>query len=450
MVKIVSRRCLGRQPVYDIGVARDHNFLLASGLVASNCFNKSHSTAYAYVTYQTAYLKANYPVEYMAALLTDCSGSKDKVRNYIATCQKMGIEVEPPDINRSDVDFTPSGDRILFGLSAVPNVGQGAIDTILRARAEAGGHFESFADFCTCVDLRHVNRRALETLIECGCFDRLHPNRNQLLQALEVTLAWAQSRAKEREQGQMNLFDQTEGDEAATATARFDAAPSLPDVPDLSAQEKLNREKELLGFYISEHPLDNLAAAKVLQPIPTSELANAPKRQLISAIAMLIGLKQITTKKGDPMAFLQLEDLSGQVEGVVFPKVYERIAELLQVDTRLVVWGKVEVRDDDKSQLIVEDVEPVESPRLVVVRLTPEQAADRDAQQTLQTLLSQQAGKPSQTRVPVLAAIESGPQRRFVRLDSQYWVSDPEAAIAALARADYVATMPRLAAPARS
>ncbi|NET61449.1 MAG: trans-splicing intein-formed DNA polymerase III subunit alpha C-terminal partner DnaE-C, partial [Symploca sp. SIO2E6] len=134
MVKIIGRKSLGNQPVYDIGVEQDHNFILANGTVAANCFNKSHSTAYGYVTYQTAYLKANYPVEYMAALLTASSGNSDKVQKYIATCSTMLIEVEPPDINRSDLDFTPVSQKILFGLSAIRNLGQGAIECILEAR----------------------------------------------------------------------------------------------------------------------------------------------------------------------------------------------------------------------------------------------------------------------------------------------------------------------------
>ncbi|NES67321.1 MAG: trans-splicing intein-formed DNA polymerase III subunit alpha C-terminal partner DnaE-C, partial [Okeania sp. SIO2D1] len=146
MVKIVSRKPAKTENVYDIGVAKDHNFVLANGLVASNCFNKSHSTAYAYVAYQTAYLKANYPVEYMAALITANSGDQDKVQKYIANCQKFNIEVEPPNINRSEVDFTPlpkeitkeAKDKILFGLSAVKNVGEGAIKAILKARKEGG------------------------------------------------------------------------------------------------------------------------------------------------------------------------------------------------------------------------------------------------------------------------------------------------------------------------
>ncbi|MFM7442252.1 MAG: trans-splicing intein-formed DNA polymerase III subunit alpha C-terminal partner DnaE-C, partial [Snowella sp.] len=167
----------------------------------SNCFNKSHSTAYAYVTYQTAYLKANYPVEYMTALLTASSDSQDKVEKYRENCQKMGINVEPPDINRSDKNFKPVGRRIIFGLSAVKNLGEGAIITILKSRKEAGGKFESFADFCLRIDLRVVNRRALETLIFSGAFDGLQPNRKQLIQDLDLVINWAQKRTKEKESG---------------------------------------------------------------------------------------------------------------------------------------------------------------------------------------------------------------------------------------------------------
>jgi DNA polymerase-3 subunit alpha len=148
---------------------------------AEYCFNKSHSTAYGYVTYQTAYLKANYPVEYMAAVLTANSGDQDKVQRYIGSCIAMGLQVEPPDVNRSGVDFTPLDDKILFGLSAVRNVGLGPVECILKART-AGGGFKSLADLCDRVDARAVNRRALESLIYCGAFDKLEPNRQQLIQ----------------------------------------------------------------------------------------------------------------------------------------------------------------------------------------------------------------------------------------------------------------------------
>src|SRR4028118_740138 len=181
---------------------------------AEYCFNKSHSMAYAYITYQTAYLKANYPVEYMAALLTANRGDQDKVQKYIANCLKLGIEVEPPDINSSELTFTPlpkqmtggAKDKILFGVSAVKNVGEAAIENILAARQE-GGKFKSLPDLCDRVSLHAVNRRALEALIKCGAFDKIDPNRNQLVQDLEGVMKWAQERQKERERGQGNIFD---------------------------------------------------------------------------------------------------------------------------------------------------------------------------------------------------------------------------------------------------
>ncbi|MEN9275418.1 MAG: hypothetical protein Q6K17_02660, partial [Gloeomargarita sp. GMQP_bins_5] len=248
MPKIVSRRCLGKRPVYDIGVARDHHFLLASGLIASNCFNKSHSTAYAYITYQTAYLKANYPVEYMAALLSSQIGNQDKIQRYIATCQSMGIQVDPPDINRSDMHFTPLKDsrKILFGLSAVRHVGQGVVEHILQVRR--AGPFQSLADLCDRVDTSLVNRRALEALIQAGALDSLHPNRRQMLADLELLWDWANSRAKDREVGQADLFSLL-GD--GLVPTPLTTAPQAPPIPDFSPQEKLQLEKELLGFYIS-------------------------------------------------------------------------------------------------------------------------------------------------------------------------------------------------------
>jgi DNA polymerase III subunit alpha len=245
VVKIIGRKSLGTQPVYDIGVEQDHNFILLNGLVASNCFNKSHSTAYGYVTYQTAYLKANYPVEYMAALLTGSSGNQDKVQKYIATCSKMGIDVLKPDINRSEIDFTPVSGQILFGLSAIRNLGQGAIECILKAREE-GGAFKSMADFCDRVDLRTVNRRALEALIYCGAFDSLSSNRKQLFEYLDIVISWAQDRAKDRDSGQTTIFDFLGTNESkTTSNAALESAPQPPDIPDYSPQEKLRLEKEL-------------------------------------------------------------------------------------------------------------------------------------------------------------------------------------------------------------
>ena len=409
MVKIVNRKSLGKQSVYDIGVVQDHNFLLADGLVASNCFNKSHSTAYAYVTYQTAYLKANYPVEYMSALLTASSGIQDKVEKYRENCQRMGIEVEAPDINRSEEDFTPQKDKILFGLSAVKNLGQGAIENILQARQEAGGKFASLADFCERVDLRVVNRRALETLIYCGAFDNTQNNRRQLLNDLDLVIPWAQNRTKEKETGQMNLFDLIDNSNSSSEDHKgFEQEPHSPTVADFPLQEKLKLEKENLGFYVSEHPLKSVQqATQILSPISLSQLPEQKSRQKISAVVMLTTIRRIITKKGTPMAFIQMEDITGEAEGVVFPNAYEQLEELIVDNARLIIWGKVE-RREEQLQIIVEDAEIIEQVKMVMLEITPEQALDQSLQNSLKVILQEQSGERNKAKMPVVAAIGTG------------------------------------------
>jgi len=444
VVKIVSRKSLGTQPVYDIGVERDHNFIFANGLVASNCFNKSHSTAYAYVTYQTAYLKANYPVEYMAALLTANSGDQDKVQRYLSTCMSMNIQIEPPEINRSGVDFTPSQDKILFGLSAVRNVGQGAIAWILSARNE-GGVFKSLADLCDRVDLRAVNRRALEALIHCGAFDTIEPNRNQLMHDLPLVLDWGQSRAKDRETGQGNLFDLLGGPSSNAALKAFESAPRASQVADFPPQEKLRLEKELLGFYVSDHPLKSLRqSAQILAPINLSQLSEQREKALVSAVVILSSVKGVTTKKGERMAILQIEDLTGQAEAVVFPRPYERLNSLLIADARLIIWGKVD-RKDEQTQLIVEDAEPIETVRLVTVELTPHQAGDIQEQEHLKTILQEYSGEKDKNKVPVIAFVTTPNHRQLVRFGRQFWVQDCQTAVEALKSARFTARVHPLA-----
>lgn len=440
MVKIIGRKSLGMQSVYDIGVERDHNFILNNGFVASNCFNKSHSTAYGYVTYQTAYLKANYPVEYMAALLTASSGTQDKVQRYIATCSNMAITVQQPDINRSELDFTPVEKTILFGLSAVRNLGQGAIECILKARED--GAFKTLADLCDRVDMRSVNRRALEALIHCGALDSIQANRKQLIEYLDIVIGWAQSRAKERDSLQYNLFDLSGGkkENQTNSAAAWESAPLLPNIKDFSSQEKLRLEKELLGFYVSDHPLKlSNKIAKVLSPINVADLAEQNKRTIVSAIVMLTEVKPHLTKKDSKrMAFVQIEDLTGQAEAVIFPQAYEKIEALIKTDARLIVWGKVD-KKDDQVQLIIEDAELIEEARMVVVELTPPQANDSGQNQRLKSILQEQSGDKNQARIPVLATVPASLHRQFVRFDSKYWVQDCTAAVNALKAAGFSA-----------
>lgn len=440
MVKIISRKSLGVQPVYDIGVERDHNFLLENGSIASNCFNKSHSMAYGYVTFQTAYLKANYPVEYMAAILTINSGEQDKVQRYIATCHSLAIKVLPPDINRSGIDFTPTGDAILFGLSAVRNVGMSAIEAILEAR-NAGGQFKSLADLCDRVDSRALNKRALEALIHCGAFDSIAPNRHQLANDLELVMDWAQSRARDRASGQGSLFDLLG---AATQKGSFETAPKSATVADYPSQEKLRLEKEVLGFYISDHPLKQLQdSAKVLAPISLGNLQHCREGSTVSAIVMITAVKRVTTKKGDAMAVIQIEDLTGRAEAVVFPKSFDRIGSLIEPDARLMVWGKIDKRDEDQFQFIVEDAEPIDQVRMVMVELEPRIADDAMERHRLKTVL-QENGDRDHAKVSVIAIVGTPTRSQIVRFGSQFRVQDEAATVSALEKAGFKARVSSL------
>ncbi|MEO1590102.1 MAG: DNA polymerase III subunit alpha [Cyanobacteria bacterium J06632_22] len=412
---------------------------------AEYCFNKSHSTAYGFVTFQTAYLKANYPTEYMAALLSAISGDQDKVQIYIANCVSMGIEVLPPDINRSGVDFTPEKKTILFGLGAVRNLGLGAIEAILASR-EADGRFTSLPELCDRIDLRAVNRRALEALVHSGALDSFDSNRQQLIKDLEFVIDWAQSRAKDREIGQGNLFDMLSGaapaaaDNSTPTVPQYETAPKAPPIEDFDPQERLRLEKEILGFYISDHPLKSVQQpARILAPISIAELGEQSEKVTVSAIVMLSSVKPVTTKKGDRMAIIQVEDLSGHAEAVVFPKTYARIGMHIKADARLMVWGKVD-RRDDQTQLIVNDAEPIDTIRLVTIELSPAIASDITQQHRLRNVIQAQQGEDKfDAKVPVIAMIQMGQQRQAVRLGAQFRVKDPDMAVAALTAADFKA-----------
>ena len=404
---------------------------------AEYCFNKSHSMAYGYVTYQTAYLKANYPVEYMAALLSANSGDQDKVQMHIANCISMGIEVLPPSVNKSGLDFTPQGNRILFGLSAVRNVGEGAIEALIEERQSEDGSFKSLPDLCDRVDSRTVNKRALEALIQSGALDEFGSNRRQLMHDLPLVVEWAQSRAKDRDIGQGNLFDMMMGgggdDAAASSGGGFESAPKAPPVDEYPDQEKLKLEKDLLGFYISDHPLKSVQrAAKILAPVNIGNLTEQPDDVTLSAIVMLSMVKPVITKKGDRMAILTIEDLTGSADAVVFPRTFARIGDYIQPDARLMMWGKVDRSRDERTQFIVDDAEPIEAIQMVMVELEPSIAGDITQQHRLKTILLDHKGEEGNAKTPVVAVISSQRQRQVVRLGSQFRVTDEKSAVAAL------------------
>lgn len=315
-------------------------------------FNKSHSAAYALVAYQTAYLKAHYPVEFMAALMSSEMGNADKILRYLNECREKGIEVLPPDVNESQQDFTVVSGKIRFGLAAIKNVGQAAIQSIITAREEKGS-FTSLEDFCAKVDLRRVNRRVIENLIKCGAFDTLGQSRAQLLAGLEETIELAQDLAKEQNKTQANLFGEK-------IIKRQRKGGVLNYVPEWPTSQRLAFEKETLGFYLTGHPLTPYA--ETLQRLATTSIQNI--REFTSEQEIVIGgmvnsLKEINPKKGGLMAFVTLEDLSGLIEVVVFTDLYKKSASLLKGDEPIFVRGKVEVGEEN-VKIIATEILPFE------------------------------------------------------------------------------------------
>ncbi|MBE3587682.1 MAG: DNA polymerase III subunit alpha [Thermoanaerobacteraceae bacterium] len=315
-------------------------------------FNKSHSAAYALVAYQTAYLKANYPAEYMAALLTSVRDNTDKVSAYVEECRRMGLTVLPPDVNESRESFTVVDGKIRFGLAAIKNVGLGAVEAIIRSR-EKDGPFTSFADFCRRLDARVINRRVLENLIKSGALDSLGHHRAQLMAAIDSGLALAQQSQRERSNGQLSLLD-VWGD-----TMSEELTLTMPRVKKFNRSEMLSLEKEALGLYISGHPLEDYR--QVLQEetsVAVAELSDGEQEGPVTVGGMLTGLKRIVTRRGEPMAFGTLEDLTGNIEVVFFPRIYQQYGKFIQPDTVLLIRGNLN-RNDESIKIIAEEVAPL-------------------------------------------------------------------------------------------
>jgi len=303
-------------------------------------FNQAHAVSYAVITCQTAWLKAKYPMEYMAALLSVERHNTDKVGQFISECRRMEIEILPPDVNRSGLDFTieTAGRAIRFGLGAVKNVGEGPIEVMLAARQQ-GGPFEDIEDFCQRADLRQVNRRALECLIKVGALDAFG-HRSQLLAIIDPMMALSQSTHQAQEAGQLSMFDAASGFSQAMGSSI-----PLPDVPETPRKDMLTWEKELVGFYVSEHPLQQVAAS--LDGTVTAFCGKIDEEmagQKVTIAGVVPWVRPHITKKGNPMAFVQLEDLQGSVEVIVFPSIYEKTRELWQEDKILIVKGRVDAK----------------------------------------------------------------------------------------------------------
>lgn len=311
-------------------------------------FNKSHSAAYALLAYQTAYLKAHYPVEFMAALLTSVIESKDRVPFYIEECRQRKIDILPPDVNESNENFLVSGNKIRFGLAAIKQVGCQAIEAIIEGRKD--GRYTSLQDFCQRADLGQVNRRVVENLIKAGAFSSVPGSRAQLLEILHVCIEQGMTWQKQKDSNQLSLFDFTAQKES------YDPPILLPQVRDHTEKEILQMEKEVLGLYLSGHPLkeyQEMIKNKTSHLI--EDLPDAGDGRMVTVAGLLTALRRAVTKRGDTMAYFSLEDLSGSVECLLFHKNMMKYNSLLQNDLPVLVRGRLNLQED-KPKVFVESI----------------------------------------------------------------------------------------------
>jgi DNA polymerase-3 subunit alpha len=322
-------------------------------------FNKSHSAAYAVIAYQTAYLKAHYPVQFMAALLTQDMGNQDKTIKNIAGCRRMGIEILPSDINESQADFSVVAGKIRFGLAAVKNVGLKAVESVIEER-ELRGPFHNLVDFCKRVDGAKANRRVIEGLIQCGAFDSTGIYRSRLFAGLDDVLKTC---GAHHDPNQLNIFGSPDFNNGLSG-GLFE----LPEVEEWDDKERLRREKESLGFYITGHPLARFA--KEIEDCATctiQDLRGQNDKSTIKIAGVVENLKIKRTRRGDKMAILSLEDLTGSTEVVLFPDIFNRYSPLLKSDEPLLINGTVET-GDSSVKVIAQDIVTLDSIRHKAVK----------------------------------------------------------------------------------
>jgi DNA polymerase-3 subunit alpha len=356
-------------------------------------FNKSHSCAYALLAYQTAWLKTHYPVEFMAAMLTSETGNTDKVVKYINEARSMGITVLPPNVNSSDVDFTPVGDQIRFGLRAIKNVGENTVRGILQAR-ETLGRFTSFFEFCESVDTRLLNKRVLESLVRAGALDGLGAHRAQMVAAIDRAIERAQKLQRAKESGQHGLF----GGAAAAVTP---PAEVLPDVEEWPEHDLLGAEYSTLGFFISGHPLDKYAGRlRDLKAVELSTLEGRRNGEEIVIAGIIVQSRAMRSRRGARWAILTLQDRTGVIDALVFPEAFQRLEPILKAATPLLVKGRVAV-EDVGTRVIVADAKLLDqvatpangrSPSLLRVRVALS-AFDGGAVDRLYHLFSSHPGR---------------------------------------------------------
>jgi len=381
-------------------------------------FPKAHAACYALIAYRTAYLRAHHPHEYMAALISSVMNTKDRVPFYVNACREMGIEVLPPDVNESQCDFAVVEGKIRFGLNAVKNVGDSAARAIIAAREE-GGPFTSIWDFTERVDPQVANKRALESLVKCGALDRLDGSpRKGMIELLDAALGWGQRQQADRLAGQASIFDSDFGSAEMSREKHYPAIPP----GEFEKAELLAMEKESLGLYVSEHPLQGIGEKlRRKTDCPLVEVERRRDGEIVSVGGIVGAIKQVTTKKGDPMVFVRLDDLTGSAEVVVFNSVYTAARDLVEMDRVLVVKGRVDHKQEGETKVIALEVAPFEeTPERTEVRLRVD--ARRARAGLVRELAELVRDFPGQ--IPVIVAMETSEGEKTLTLGPQFRV-DP-------------------------
>ena len=391
---------------------------------AKYCFNKAHSSAYAFVAYQTAYLKAHYPVEFMCAMLTSVADKQDKTQQYILQCQTQGIEVLPPDINKSNSQFTPDGNNIRFGLASIKNVGEAVIEQIEKERENKP--FESFIDFCSRVDIKCLNKRTLESLIKAGAFSCLEKSRKQLLDNMDAVVEFVQNSAKSKSSGQVSLFSALSGDIQEELNIPTFQMSGNPD-DEFSDSQIQMFEKELLGIYVTSHPLASIKdTLKYITTQTISEILENPQQDKnVTICGLLTQISQKATKK-DPTKYIKtgvIEDLTDRINVVAFPKIVEKYGSLIESEQKVILKAKVNIRDEEIN-LAINEVQPIEEVNLVTIKLLRELEMEENV--LLKELLAKHKGQN-----PVIIDFEAPDEfdniKRYQLLTSNHlWVNTNE------------------------
>ncbi len=384
-------------------------------------FNKSHSAAYSVVAYHTMYFKANYSAEYMAAVLSHNMGDIKKVSFFIEECQRIGIPVDPPNINSAEGKFVAKNGRVQYGMSAIKGVGSAAIEQIVKERNEKG-HFKNIFEFSARIDTRICNKKTIESLAQAGAFDSLHQNRAQLLASIEDVLSYASRKQEEERLNQVSLFG---GD---AASGGMSSEPNLRDCPPWTNIERLNKERELIGFYLSGHPLDKFREDTRLfasHNLSEEVLARLNDREPIKIIGIITTVKRISDKKGRPMAFAQIEDLNGSAEALIFSDVYDRHQGLIAPDTVVMLEGSISKRDEP-PKIIANSMERVENLRekfqsqlLLKLKLKTSELSKEDLHQ-MATLFSIHKGE-----TPVKLVVSSMEAKAPLNMNIRKFVVEP-------------------------